>query len=129
MQTPNCTKAFKTDGKARREHEASHISDDRKAKESDNVYNYKIALLEYGLLVKHFVDAISNGDWEKVFSNWKFALLYLKADGRRSSKYALECMYLICQGTICCQNKLLTDWCGIDLTKISMGWEATSLWT
>ncbi len=94
---PNCTKAFKTDGKARREHEASHISDDRKAKESDDVYNYQIALLEYGLLVKNFVDAISNGDGERVFRNWKFALLYLKEDGRRSSKYALECMYLICQ--------------------------------
>lgn len=94
---PNCRKVFKTDGKARREHEASHVSDERTAKESDDVYNYQIALLEYGLFVKNFVDAISNGDGERVFRNWKFALLYLKADGRRSSKYALECMYLICQ--------------------------------
>ncbi len=92
---PSCTKSFKTDGKARRDHEASHGTG--KSNKSDDIYNHQIALLEYGLLVKNFLDSISNGDGERFFRCWKFALLYMKADGRRSSKYALESMYLICQ--------------------------------
>ena len=61
------------------------------------MYNYQLALLEFGMIIKNFYDAISEGDGERVFRSWKFMLLYLKADGKRSSKYSLEAFYMICQ--------------------------------
>ena len=57
----------------------------------------------FGLLVKHFYDAISEGDGLHVLRCWKFMLLYLKEDGARSRKYSLEALYLQCQ-----VNALLT---------------------
>ena len=89
-----CRKIFKGNGKAKRLHEASHSSG---SANSGDMFHYQIAFLEYGMVVKNFFDAISEGDGERMFRSWKFMLLYLKGDGKRSSKYSLECMYLICQ--------------------------------
>ena len=51
----------------------------------------------YGLLCLEFYDAIKEGDGERIVRCWKFLLLHFKADGKGSTKYALEALYLILQ--------------------------------
>ena len=101
---PGCPKTFRYDGKRRQQHEETHgIAVNQAFRptdviyDSDDMYNYQLSLLEYGMLVKNFYDAISEGDGERLFRCWKFILLYLKSDGKRSSKYSLEAFYLISQ--------------------------------
>ena len=101
---PGCPKTFRYDGKRRQDHQATHGITGQDAfrpisivNHDDDVYNYQLALLEFGMIIKNFYDAISEGDGERVFRSWKFMLLYLKADGKRSSKYSLEAFYMICQ--------------------------------
>lgn len=104
---PGCDKTYRFDGKRKREHEASHglsgvtepitqYTDKLKLKR-DDMFNYQSSLLEIGLLVKNFYDAISEGDGQRVIRCWKFMLQYLKQDGASSRKYALEALYIQCQ--------------------------------
>ena len=102
---PGCDKTYKFDGKRRHEHEATHglFVDEKKdapknrKDEMVDMFTYQTSLLELGMMTKNFFNAVSEGDGERVFRCWKFMLLYLKADGARSRKYALEAFYLICQ--------------------------------
>ena len=101
---PGCPKTFRHDGKHRQQHEATHglavheaFSASNAPQQEDDMYNYQVSLLEYGMIVKNFYDAVSEGDGERVFLSWKFMLLYLKADGKRSTKYSLEAFYMMCQ--------------------------------
>ena len=57
---------------------------------------YQKALLDYGMLILNFLDAIAEGDGE-FFRCWKYFLMYLKHQGRSSTKYALEGLYLMFQ--------------------------------
>ncbi|XP_065061936.1 uncharacterized protein LOC135688833 [Rhopilema esculentum] len=107
-----CGKAFKHDGKARREHKATHgmthsvqpskcsgaIYENR-----DDMLNYQLVLLEFGMLVQNFFDAIIEGDGERIVRCWEFFLPYLRCDGQGSTHYALEAFYLLCR-----VNALLT---------------------
>ncbi len=63
---------------------------------ADDMYNYQRALLEYGLVIINFLDAISEGDGARVIRNWKFLLLYFQHDPG-SQKYSLEVLYLMFQ--------------------------------
>ena len=63
----------------------------------DDVFNYQCSVLDLGLIVFNFFNAVSAGDGERVIRCWKFMLPYLKQDGARSRKYALEAFYLLCQ--------------------------------
>ena len=100
---PGCSKTFKHDGSARQKHEGSHgekqssTPQRRFEKALDDMYNYQLALLDYGMIAKNFFNAISEGDGESILRTWKFMLLYLKVDGKRSSKYGLEAFYILCQ--------------------------------
>jgi hypothetical protein len=64
---------------------------------SDDMYNYQKALMEYGMVILNFFDAISEGDGSRVIRNWKFLLLYFHHDGKSSNKYALEALYMMFQ--------------------------------
>ena len=55
---------------------------------SDGIFDYACAVLNDGLLLLDFRDAIHEGDSEKVLCCWKFLMLYFCAAGH--SKYALE---------------------------------------
>lgn len=59
--------------------------------------NYQFALLEYGMLFCNFSDAVSEGDGQRTIRCWKFFLMFLKGDGQRSCKYALEGLHIMCQ--------------------------------
>ena len=63
------------------------------------IFQYFNFLFEqrYGLLCLEFYDAIQEGDGERIIRCWKFLLLHFKADGKGSTKYALEGLYLILQ--------------------------------
>lgn len=105
---PGCTKSFAHAGKVRKDHEAMHdppfVADPpysqvlkyTSKKETDDMYNYQKALLDYGMLILNFWDAISEGDGDRVFRCWKFFLMYLKHQGS-STKYSLEALYLMFQ--------------------------------
>ena len=98
---PGCRKSFACNGKRSFLHEKTrelHPS----VKPStflpvvkDDVRNYQSALLEYGMLYLNFSDAISEGDGLRILRCWKFFLMFLKADGARSRKYAIEGLHLI----------------------------------
>ena len=60
------------------------------------MYSYQKALLDYGMAILTFFDAISEGDGARVIRNWKFLLLYLHHD-RSSYKYAIEGLYMLFQ--------------------------------
>ena len=110
---PGCTSSFKQNGKARRNHELSHnpsvqIEDEPlmvsptkpsspsnhvKMKSKDDVFDYNCALLTDGYLFFNFLDAIKEGDGAQIIRQYKYFMLYCKADGTHSIKYALECLY------------------------------------
>jgi len=119
----NCNRSFKYNGKSRRRHELSHeppldipnnlpgdegttefepISTNSDSpskyspttkKETDDIYNYNCALLEDGLFFMNFLDAVSEGDGQRLIRQYKYFMLMCKADGCHSYKYALECLY------------------------------------
>lgn len=62
-------------------------------KETDDIYNYNCALLEDGLFFMNFLDAVSEGDGQRVMRQYKYFMLMCKADSSHSYKYALECLY------------------------------------
>lgn len=107
---PGCSFSFKFDGVPRRRHEASHnppsndASCDQMTSTSedpchsevslkDDVYNYNCALLADGLFFLNFLDAVSEGDGFRLITRYKYMMLYCRADGHHSNKYALECLY------------------------------------
>lgn len=103
---PGCEKTYRFDGKRKIDHEVSIHGlvtapileyTDKKGLKRDDMFSYQSSFLEIGLLVKNFYDAISEGDGQRVVRCWKFMLQYLKQDGARSRKYALEALYLQCQ--------------------------------
>ena len=57
---------------------------------SDDVYNYNCALLADGLFFMNFLDATVEGDGARMMRQYKYLLLYCRADGASSTKYALE---------------------------------------
>lgn len=62
----------------------------------DDVLSYQKALMEYGLLLFNYKDAINEGDGERNIRCWKFFLLHLR-HSKRSTKYALEALYMMFQ--------------------------------
>ncbi len=70
---PGCSKTFKYDGKSRRDHEGQHgiptatlVKAVSLKSPQDDMFNYQLALLEIGLLIQNFYDAISEGDGARV---------------------------------------------------------------
>ena len=99
-------------GKTRRTHELSHeppvqvddptlvttstptyTTPPKESKPGDDVYNYNCALLTDCFLFFNFLDAIKEGDGTRIMRQYKYIMLYCKADGSHSTKYALECLY------------------------------------
>lgn len=71
----------------------STSSDAPNKENSDDVYNYNCALLTDGLFFLNFLDAVSEGDGLRLMRQYRYMLLYCRADGHHSNKYALECLY------------------------------------
>jgi len=110
---PGCTSSFKQNGKARGNHELSHnppvqvedvslmVSPTKPSspsrpdemKSKDDAFDYNCALLTDGYLFFNFLDAIKEGDGDRIIRQHKYFMLYCKADGTHSTKYALECLY------------------------------------
>ena len=66
------------------------------APEKDDTFNYQCALLEYGMVILHFFDAIREGEGKCIFRCWKFQLPYLRNDAG-STRYALEALRMMFQ--------------------------------
>ena len=104
---PGCPFSFKFDGVSRRRHEASHnpplndascqemtsTSEDPCQSEvslKDDVYNYNCALLADGLFFLNFLDAVSEGDGFRLITQYKFMMLYCRADGHHCIRMPLS---------------------------------------
>lgn len=111
-RSPGCTKTFAHDGKLRRDHEARHnppvvihgpssnfltIDSETSEDKRDDMFAYQKSLLDYGMLILNFWDAISEGDGGFILRCWKFFLMYLKHQGASATKYSLEALYLMFQ--------------------------------
>lgn len=110
-----CEFSFRYDGASRRRHEASHnpqpltseeacISNDSSEavisngqsttdESGDDVFSYNCALLADGLSFLNFLDAVKEGDGIRLMRQYRYMLLYCRADGHSSNKYALECLF------------------------------------
>lgn len=62
---------------------------------NDGVYNYATALLSIGCFYMNFVDAIKEGDGERVLLCWRYLLPIFKGTGR--TNYSLEVLHMLCQ--------------------------------
>ena len=110
---PGCSRSFKYNGRTRRNHELSHeppvqvdnetlvttssvcTTPPKESKPGDDVYNYNCALMTDCFLFFNFLDAIKEGDGVRIMRQYKYIMLYCKADGSHSTKYALECLYQV----------------------------------
>ena len=72
------------------------IPDSSNANGSDDMLSYQKALMEYGLRLYNFKDAVSEGDGKRGLRCWKFFLLHLR-NNKKSSKRALEALYIMFQ--------------------------------
>ena len=57
------------------------------------MFNYNCALLEDGIFFMNFLDAVSEGDGQRLIRQYKYFMLMCKADDSHSKKYDLECLY------------------------------------
>lgn len=125
---PRCQHTFKYDGASRRRHEMNHnplpvSSGDAssnasqpssstpresseltssKDKPDDDVYNYSCALMADGSFFLNFLDAVSEGDGLRLMRQYKYMLLYCRADGHHSNKYSLSVSISHSASTPCC---------------------------
>ena len=107
---PGCNKKYKYKNR-RNTHELSHdppfVADEPpveltttmpspsldKQHNGDDVYNYNCALMTDAMLFFNFLDAIKEGDGAQVMRQYKYFLLYYRADKSHSTKYALDILY------------------------------------
>ena len=57
------------------------------------MFNYNTALLAEGLFFLNFLDAVAEGDGQRIIRQYKYLMLLFKADDSHSTKYALESLY------------------------------------
>lgn len=67
-------------------------AEEPKDKPRDDRYNYATLHLSMGILSRNFDDAVKEGDGERIFHCWKFAMLIYRAYGH--TKYALAALQL-----------------------------------
>ena len=111
---PGCTSSFKHDGVHRMRHELAHnppptipeepvlintVPDptDQNPAPKDDIYDYHCGFMNMALLLRNFMDAIKEGDGERIIRCIKMFLLHFKQDGSGSTKYALEALFHLFQ--------------------------------
>ena len=111
---PGCTSSFKHDGVHRMRHELAHnppptipeepvlintVPDptDQNPEPKDDIYDYHCGFMNMALLLRNFMDAIKEGDGERIIRCIKMFLLHFKQDGSGSTKYALEALFHLFQ--------------------------------
>ncbi len=70
----------------------------------DAVFDYSSTVLNDGLLMLEFRDAIHEGDGDRILRCWKFMLLYFRFAGK--CKYALEAFHLLANVNAICSTRL-----------------------
>lgn len=111
---PGCPSSFKHDGAHRMRHELTHdppptipeepvlvntVPDptDQNPEPKDDVFDYHCGFMNMALLLRNFMDAIKEGDGERIVRCIKMFLLHFKQDGSGSTKYSLEALYHLFQ--------------------------------
>lgn len=111
---PGCPSSFKYDGAHRMRHELTHdppptipeepvlvntVPDptDQNPEPKDDVFDYHYGFMNMALLLRNFMDAIKEGDGERIVRCIKMFLLHFKQDGSGSTKYSLEALYHLFQ--------------------------------
>lgn len=72
-------------------------------KPGDDVYNYYCALMTDCFLYFNFLNATKEGDGARIMRQYKYTMLYCKADKSHSTKYALEilCQFFLVHALFC----------------------------
>ena len=65
--------------------------------DDDDMYNYQTSFMQLAMVIYNFHDAISEGDGDRILRQWKFMLLFYKADDPHSPKYCVKAFYLLIQ--------------------------------
>lgn len=111
---PGCNHSFKHDGVHRMRHELSHdpppvipqepalintVPDptDQNPEPKDDIFDYHCGFMNMALLLRNFMDAVKEGDGDRIITCVKMFLLHFKQDGTGSTKYALEALYHLFQ--------------------------------
>lgn len=63
--------------------------------ESDGVCSYACDVLNLGLFYMEFVDAVREGDGDRIIRCWRYLLLIFKSSGRKN--YSVEAFTVLCQ--------------------------------
>ena len=66
---------------------------EKKDVERDDMFSYNSALFADVLYFLNFLDAVAEGDGDRIIRQYKYMLMYCRADHKHSTKYALECLY------------------------------------
>lgn len=75
--------------------EASSEKQSEKTEKMDGVYEYACEALSLGLLYLEFIDAIREGDGDRILRCWRYFLILFKASRRKN--YAIEAFSLLAQ--------------------------------
>ena len=88
-----------------------------KGKEGFSIRNYAMALLTDTLMAEEMIDAVREGDGDRVVCFWQFMLLYCTATGH--TKYAFEGFNLLAQlsAILTPQEAFRTKWCRFANTR------------
>ena len=88
---------------------------------NSSVRNYAMALLTDLLMAEELIDAVREGDGDRVIRFWRHMLLYCTASGH--TKYAYKCFNLLLQisGSLTTQEAYRVKWCRFANTKGGTG--------
>ena len=70
-------------------------TDEMEVSERDDMFNYQCNLLDQGLFYTNFIDAIAEGDGNRIVRCCKFLMLHFFSE--KKHKYAVEALYLLLQ--------------------------------
>lgn len=103
----------------------SSESTSSKDKLDDDVYNYNCALMADGSFFLNFLDAVSEGDGLRLMRQYKYMLLYCRADGHHSNKHSLSVSISHSASTPCCLQGTVKGLFGTDLLTTAEAEETT----
>ena len=92
--------------------------------QKDHVLEYGQEILTLGLLYMEFIDAVREGDGERIVRCWRYFLLIFKATGRKN--YSIEAFTFLCQYSLFSQRECKCNYNGVELSMCMDALERTS---
>ena len=71
---------------------------------NDSVFAYANEVFSLGLLLMEFIDAVKEGDGQRILTCWKYMLLYFKVSHK--TKYSIEAFHILAHYNYICSERL-----------------------